>query len=109
MSPPGRVLLAGIAAYQKVLSPLLGQRCRFAPTCSAYAAEAIATHGAARGTWLALRRIGKCHPFHPGGHDPVPPARSTSATMDETSPVAGVDAPPLASDTPLARRLGAAP
>ena len=107
MSVPGRVLLAGIAAYKKLLSPLLGQRCRFAPTCSTYAAEAIATHGALRGGWLAVRRIARCHPFHPGGHDPVPPARSTSATMDETPrtarPVAGAD------DAHLTRRLGAAP
>ncbi|MDT7539080.1 MAG: uncharacterized protein QOI82_2665 [Actinomycetota bacterium] len=106
MSAPSRVLLAGIAAYKKWVSPLLGQRCRFAPSCSSYAAEAIATHGAARGSWLAVRRIGRCHPFNPGGHDPVPPARSTSATMDETPstarPVAGVDAH-------LTRRLGAAP
>ncbi|MDT7572508.1 MAG: uncharacterized protein QOE05_2682 [Actinomycetota bacterium] len=79
-----RTLLAGIAAYQRFLSPLLGQRCRFAPTCSSYAAEAVATHGALRGGWLAVRRIGRCHPFNAGGHDPVPPARSMSATMDET-------------------------
>ena len=110
MSVPARALLAGISAYQKLVSPLLGPRCRFAPSCSAYAAEAIARHGAARGGWLAVRRIARCHPFHPGGHDPVPPARSTSATMDETSPVAGVDdAPRPASDRSLSRRLGAAP
>jgi putative membrane protein insertion efficiency factor len=72
MSLPGRMLLAGISAYQKVLSPLLGQRCRFAPSCSAYAAEAIARHGAARGMWLAVRRLAKCAPWHPGGYDPVP-------------------------------------
>lgn len=107
MTPPARVLLAGIAAYRKLLSPLLGPRCRFAPSCSAYAAEAIAVHGAARGGWLAVRRIATCHPFHPGGHDPVPPARSASATMDQTPrsarPVAGAD------DEHPTRRLGAAP
>ena len=81
MSVPARLLLAAISAYKKFLSPVLGPRCRFAPTCSSYAAEAIRTHGAARGGWLAVRRIGRCHPFNRGGHDPVPPARSTSATM----------------------------
>jgi putative membrane protein insertion efficiency factor len=69
-----RLLLAGIAAYRWIVSPLLGPRCRFYPTCSAYAAEAIERHGSVRGTWLALKRIAKCHPWHPGGFDPVPPA-----------------------------------
>jgi putative membrane protein insertion efficiency factor len=68
-----RVLLAFIAGYRLLLSPFLGPNCRFYPTCSAYASEAIETHGALRGTWLALRRILKCHPWHPGGLDPVPP------------------------------------
>ena len=68
-----RVLLAFIAAYRMLLSPFLGTNCRFYPTCSAYASEAIATHGSLRGTWLALKRILKCHPWHPGGFDPVPP------------------------------------
>ena len=85
MSRPGpvaRVLLALVGGYRRLVSPLLGPRCRFAPSCSAYAAEAIAVHGAARGTWLAVRRIARCHPFHPGGHDPVPPVRRPWATMD---------------------------
>lgn len=84
MSPPARALVAVVSAYRRFLSPLLGQRCRFAPTCSAYAVEALATHGAGRGSWLAVRRISRCHPFNPGGHDPVPPGRS--ATMDVTPP-----------------------
>jgi putative membrane protein insertion efficiency factor len=68
-----RVLLIGaIYAYRMVLSPLLGPSCRFAPSCSQYALEAIDRHGALRGTWLAARRIGRCHPFHRGGWDPVP-------------------------------------
>jgi putative membrane protein insertion efficiency factor len=70
-----RVLLAFIFAYRLLLSPFLGANCRFYPTCSAYASEAIETHGAVRGTWLGLKRILKCHPWHPGGFDPVPPAK----------------------------------
>jgi putative membrane protein insertion efficiency factor len=67
-----RAMLLLIAAYQRLLSPLLPRSCRFYPSCSTYAAEAIARHGAARGLTLALRRILRCHPFHPGGYDPVP-------------------------------------
>jgi putative membrane protein insertion efficiency factor len=70
-----RLLLAIIAGYRLLLSPFLGSRCRFYPSCSAYAAEAIEHHGTLRGAWLALKRIAKCHPWHPGGVDPVPPAR----------------------------------
>jgi uncharacterized protein len=66
------LLLLAIRFYQLVISPWLGPRCRFNPTCSAYAAEALQRHGALRGTMLALRRLGRCHPWHPGGHDPVP-------------------------------------
>jgi uncharacterized protein len=66
------VLRILIRAYQLVLSPLLGPRCRFYPSCSHYAIEAIESHGALRGTWLSARRICRCHPFHPGGFDPVP-------------------------------------
>jgi putative membrane protein insertion efficiency factor len=71
-----RLLLALLAAYRKFLSPMLGPRCRFAPSCSQYAVTAIQTHGAARGSWLAVKRVGRCHPFHPGGDDPVPPPAS---------------------------------
>jgi len=63
-----------IRAYQRLISPLLGPRCRFYPSCSQYALEAVNMHGAARGSWLALRRLARCHPFHPGGYDPVPAA-----------------------------------
>jgi putative membrane protein insertion efficiency factor len=70
-----RVLLVLIAGYRLLLSPLLGASCRFYPSCSAYAGEAIDMHGALKGTCLALRRLVKCHPWHPGGFDPVPPVR----------------------------------
>ncbi len=66
------LLILLVKAYQRLVSPLLPRACRFHPTCSAYAAEALRRHGAARGTWLALKRLGRCHPFHPGGLDPVP-------------------------------------
>ena len=63
-----------IRLYQWTLSPLLGPRCRFHPSCSQYALEAIERHGVLRGTGLAACRLGRCHPWHPGGYDPVPPA-----------------------------------
>lgn len=74
MSPLGRVLLALIALYRLLVSPLLGPHCRFAPTCSEYAAEAIRTHGGVRGAWLSVKRVARCHPWSAGGVDRVPPA-----------------------------------
>ena len=67
-----KVLIGLIRVYQYLISPLLGNHCRFYPSCSHYAAEAIETHGALRGSWLALRRLSRCHPWHEGGIDPVP-------------------------------------
>jgi hypothetical protein len=67
-----RPLIVLITVYRWCLSPLLGQNCRFYPSCSQYALEAIQHHGAARGSWLALRRLLRCHPWHAGGLDPVP-------------------------------------
>ena len=68
-----RVLLVGLVrGYQMLLSPLLPPACRYYPSCSAYAIEALERHGALRGSWLAVRRIGRCNPFRPGGFDPVP-------------------------------------
>nr|WP_308204469.1 membrane protein insertion efficiency factor YidD [Glycomyces harbinensis] len=68
-----RVVGAPVIAYRRWISPALPARCRFYPSCSAYTLEALSRHGAVRGIWLSLRRLGRCHPFHPGGHDPVPP------------------------------------
>jgi len=67
-----RLLLALIRGYQYLLRPLLGANCRFYPSCSDYAREAVEKHGALKGAWLATRRILRCHPYHPGGFDPVP-------------------------------------
>jgi uncharacterized protein len=72
MTLVARLLTAAIVAYRRWVSPALPARCRFYPSCSAYAQEALARHGAARGTVLAVRRLLRCHPFHPGGFDPVP-------------------------------------
>jgi putative membrane protein insertion efficiency factor len=65
-------LLLLIRAYQLAFSPLLGSRCRFHPSCSEYSLDALRRYGAMRGLWLAMRRVGRCHPWHPGGYDPVP-------------------------------------
>lgn len=67
-----RLLLAAIRGYRYLLSPWWGGQCRFTPTCSEYAMDAIHEHGSLRGTWLAVRRVSKCHPWHQGGFDPVP-------------------------------------
>ncbi len=67
-----RILLYAIRGYQYLLRPMLGSNCRFYPSCSDYAREAIERHGAAKGLFLAGRRVGRCHPWHPGGYDPVP-------------------------------------
>ncbi|HEY4217751.1 MAG TPA: membrane protein insertion efficiency factor YidD [Gemmatimonadaceae bacterium] len=66
------LLVLFVRGYQVTLSPLLPAACRYYPSCSAYAIEALERHGALRGSWLALRRIARCHPFRPGGYDPVP-------------------------------------
>ncbi len=78
------LILALIKGYSYAISPFLGQHCRFYPSCSSYALEAIETHGAVKGGWLALRRIGRCHPFHEGGCDPVPGAGSAPLPTQHT-------------------------
>ena len=72
-SPLARVVLLLVRLYRA--APKRAGTCRFHPSCSAYALDAVSIHGAVRGSWFTLRRLGRCHPFHPGGIDPVPPAR----------------------------------
>jgi putative membrane protein insertion efficiency factor len=91
LSPASRVLVVLLHFYRRFISPALGPRCRFYPSCSAYALEAVQRHGALRGSWLAARRLSKCHPFHPGGLDPVP----GSGTITRPS---GVDTNDVKSD-----------
>ena len=75
MSVMARAAVLAIRGYQRVLSPLVPASCRFAPTCSEYAAQAIGEHGVVRGVGLAMYRLARCHPFHPGGYDPPPMSR----------------------------------
>jgi len=77
---PRLALILGVRGYQMVLSPIFGGSCRYYPSCSAYAIEALERHGALRGGWLSLKRIGRCHPFRAGGFDPVPETPSELAT-----------------------------
>jgi putative membrane protein insertion efficiency factor len=98
--PLARALLAVVGFYQRAISPAFPPRCRFQPTCSAYAAEAIAVHGAGRGSWLALRRLLKCAPWHPGGLDLVPPVRTTPPASARPVPSAPRRAPQ--EESPLA-------
>ena len=72
MSAAARIAAGAVTAYQRLVSPWLPPACRFAPTCSEYAKQALLAHGLARGGWLAARRLLRCHPFHPGGYDPPP-------------------------------------
>jgi putative membrane protein insertion efficiency factor len=72
MNPIQRAALVPLRAYKRFLSPLLPPMCRFEPTCSVYTMQAVEKYGAARGVWLGMRRLARCHPFNPGGWDPVP-------------------------------------
>lgn len=80
-----RVVAAPIRFYRRFISPLKPvPSCRFHPSCSSYAIEAIEVHGALKGSWLALRRVSRCHPFNPGGFDPVPPVKSHEPSPEAT-------------------------
>lgn len=84
MSTARRVVKVPIHFYRKFISPLKPATCRFYPTCSAYALEAVEVHGALKGSWLAAKRIARCHPFHPGGIDMVPPRKDkVSSSLTE--------------------------
>jgi putative membrane protein insertion efficiency factor len=89
----GQLLVVPIEGYRRFISPFLGQRCRFAPSCSAYAVTAIQTHGGFRGLWLAAKRIARCHPWNPGGVDPVPPARSAQSAESASIQLSSVMKP----------------
>ncbi len=88
--PIARVLLLPVVGYRRWISPVLPPACRFYPSCSAYAVEALTVHGALRGSWLALRRLLRCGPWHPGGLDPVPPGKTEteSGTNSPADPIA---------------------
>lgn len=81
LSPLQKLGVYLIKAYQYTISPMLGPRCRFTPTCSNYAIDAIKIHGIAIGGWLTLKRILKCHPLHPGGNDPVPSSKQDNESQ----------------------------
>lgn len=78
-----QVLIWLLRGYRRVISPLYGPVCKFYPSCSAYALEAVQTHGAAKGAWLAARRLGRCHPWQAGGYDPVPGTEAARAWQAE--------------------------
>ena len=95
-SAVARALIAPITFYRRFISPALPASCRYYPTCSAYAVESLQVHGAVRGSWLSVRRISRCHPWHAGGFDPVPPRRErTGERLDapgSSSPVESLTA-----------------
>ncbi|WP_300295179.1 membrane protein insertion efficiency factor YidD [Ferrovibrio sp.] len=85
MTPLARLLALPIQAYRLVLSPWVGHNCRYQPTCSCYALEALEKHGAARGGYLAVRRLARCHPLGSSGYDPVPPVPVKPSSVQQGS------------------------
>ena len=83
------LLIGLLRAYRAVISPLYGQVCRYHPSCSAYALEAVTVHGSVRGSWLTVRRLARCHPWSDGGYDPVPSGPTPSASAPHPSPQQG--------------------
>jgi putative membrane protein insertion efficiency factor len=87
--PVRALLIALLRGYRLLISPLYGQVCRYHPSCSAYALDAVRVHGSIRGSWLTLRRLGRCHPWAAGGYDPVPPRSSRVSAGSSPSPQQG--------------------
>ncbi len=98
-SLPARILGLPIRAY-RLISVHLPPRCRYYPSCSAYALEALEVHGAAKGSWLAVKRIGRCHPWHDGGLDPVPPRRARESRAHTHTNACSHDAASHAAEEP---------
>lgn len=100
------LLIGFVRAYQLLVSPLLGPTCRYYPSCSAYAVQALQVHGAVKGTWLAVRRLLRCHPWSPGGVDHVPPRKHRHGTTPEVSPEASCEPSPESSPALLPAPAG---
>lgn len=95
---PAGVARAIIRAYQLTLSPFIGNQCRFHPSCSHYALQAVDRHGAVRGGWLAVKRLGRCHPFNPGGFDPVPGCQDPGCPAPDCTAPAGAESRSMATN-----------
>jgi uncharacterized protein len=101
-NPAKSGIIGFLKLYRLLISPLYGQVCRFYPSCSAYALEAVERHGAVRGSWLAARRLARCHPWNPGGYDPVPP-RDVVQREDTDNPVSANQPGPSTDTGPVQR------